>query len=105
MNLPSERGSPMHVKRYITWIVGFSPVAAIPSMVLLLFAVAKNARSWIGFVPLGLAVCFVLIGAVGGLVLTSSRGNPWWLLVTLASVAIGFAGLQGVAAIGMGHMH
>jgi hypothetical protein len=95
----------MHVKRCITWIVAFSPVAAIPSMVLLLFAVAKNTRSWIGFVPLGLAVCFVLIGAVGGLALTSSRSNPWWLLVTLASVAIGFAGLQGVAAIGMGHMH
>jgi hypothetical protein len=85
---PSERDYPVHVKRCITWIVGLSPVAAVPSMGLLLFAIAKNGRSWIGFVPLGLAVGFVLIGAVGGLALTSSRGNPWWLIVTLASVAI-----------------
>jgi len=103
--LPSECGFPTRAKRYTSWIVGLSPVAAVPSMILLLFAIAKNSRSWIGFVPLSLAVGFVLIGAVGGLALTSSRRNPWWLLVTLASVAIGFAGLQGAAAIAMGHMH
>jgi hypothetical protein len=101
----SQQTSHKPANRYITWIVGLSPVVAIPSVVLLLLAVAKNWSFWVGIVPVSLGVGSVLVGFFGGMALAINRVNPWWLLITLATSAIGFFGLQGAAAIGMAHMH
>jgi hypothetical protein len=67
-------------------------------MALLLFGMMKN-WGWIGLVPVFLAVSSVLVGVFGGIGLAMSRSNRWWLLITLASFAIGFFGLQGAMAI------
>jgi hypothetical protein len=60
---------------------------------------------WIGLVPVFLAVGSVLVGVFGGMGIATSRGNHWWLLITLANLAVGLFGLQGAVAIGMARMH
>ena len=91
--------------RYATWIVGLAPPVAIPAAALTLYATIADPRGWIGFVPAILAFGCLLSGFFGGMGLAIDRVNPCWLLVALASLALGFLGLQALAAIGMGHMH
>ena len=91
--------------RYATWIVGLAPAVAIAAAALTLYAMIADPRGWIGFVPASLTFGCLLTGFFGGMGLAIHRVNPWWLLVAVASLALGFLGLQAVAAMAMGHMH
>jgi hypothetical protein len=89
----------------VAWGIALCPFIAVAGFFWIVIGTSGGRFSWSIDVTNWMIIFAVGAGFVGGISLSRSRHNAWWLLVVLASVGAAFMELQLLAAIGLGRMH